>query len=176
METPRILAIDPGTRHMGVAVIQGDELLYYGVKSFKRKRPAYQLLKATRDVLLQLSRDYRPDILAYEKTFYVQQKTSALLHVQEIEIKRLGEAAKLKVIGYAPSHVRRVLCRDGRATKQAVADLLVRRFPELAGYRHRRDARSEQYWLNMFDAVAVAVVCADEIDTTESLGNRRRAA
>ncbi len=167
-KTPRILAIDPGTRHMGVAVIHGDDLLYYGVKSFKRKRPAYQLLKATRDVLLQLIRDFRPSILAYEKTFYVQQKSSALLHVQEIEIKRLAEAAKLKVVGYSPSHVRRVLCRDGRATKQAVANLLVERFPEVAGYRHSHEGQRERYWLNMFDAVAVAAVCAEEIDDQQS--------
>jgi len=26
---PRILAIDPGTRYMGVAVLEGTELIYY---------------------------------------------------------------------------------------------------------------------------------------------------
>src|SRR5437867_3294285 len=60
----RILAVDPGTRHMGVAIVQGEELLYYAVKSFKEKRPAYQLLKATRDLVLQLIEDYRPRVLA----------------------------------------------------------------------------------------------------------------
>lgn len=159
--TPRILAIDPGTRHMGVAVLAGPELIYYAVRDFKRKRPADELLRATRKALLALIAKYAPTVLAYEKTFYVQAKSSALLHVQEAEIARVAKVARLEVVGYSPAHVRKVLCRDGRATKQRVADLLTRRFPELAGYRHRGEPLREQYWLNMFDAVAVAAVCAD---------------
>lgn len=172
----RILAIDPGTRYMGVAVLDGNDLLYYGVKDFTGKRPADQLLRATRQAVLGLIADYRPTVLAYEKTFYVQQKHSALLHIQELEIARVGRVEKLRVIGYTPSHVRKVICRDGRATKYAVANVLTRRFPELAGYRSRDNLRREQYWLNMFDALAVAVVCADEFSATASGAKERHAA
>lgn len=133
-KVPRILAIDPGTRQMGVAIVDGSGLVYYGVKSFKKKRPADELLTATRQVVLRLIQDFRPTILAYEKIFYVQAKNSALLKVQEGEIKRVGHAAGLRVVGYGPSTVRKLLCRDGRATKRQVADLLARRFPELARY------------------------------------------
>ncbi len=158
MEGLRILGIDPGTRYMGVAVLHGEQLVHYGVKDLKRKRPADELLRATRDALLQLIRDYRPTVLAYENTFYVQQKSSALLHVQELEIKRVGKAEHLQVLGYSPSHLRKRLCGDGWATKYMVADLLAERFPELTGYRTKNEPRRERYWLNMFDAVAVAVV------------------
>lgn len=157
----RILALDPGTLYMGVAVLEGERLLYYGVRTFCRARPAERLFRATRLVVGQLIEQYQPAILAYEHTFYVQQQASAMLHIQEREIARLGRAEKLKVIGLSPAQVRRMLCQDGRATKQQVADLLVRRFPEIAGYRHRGEARREKYWLNMFDAVAVAVVAGD---------------
>ena len=161
---------------MGVAVLDGHDLHYYTVKDFHRQRPADQLLRATRTVILELIRRYRPEILAYEKTFYVQQKHSALLHVQELEIARVGRVEKLRVVGYTPSHVRKVICRDGRATKYAVANVLTRRFPELAGYRSRDSLRREQYWLNMFDALAVAVVCADEFSATASGAKARHAA
>jgi Holliday junction resolvasome RuvABC endonuclease subunit len=149
---------------MGVAVLQGRDLIYYGVKTFKTYRPAEQLLTATREALLGIIRTYRPTMLAYEKTFYVQQETSMLLQLQQQEIRRLGHAAKLTVIGYSPAHVRQVLCRDGWATKRMVADLLVGRFPQLAGYRYRDEPTREHYWLNMFDALAVAVVAAEEAD------------
>ena len=164
----RILAVDPGTRHMGVAIIQGEELLYYAVKSFKEKRPAYQLLIATRDALVQLIDDYRPRVLAYEKTFYVQQKSSAMLHVQEMEIARLGRTKGLVVIGHSPQHIRKILCRDGRATKEAVAAALTQRFPQLEGYRVTNAPRRAKYWHNMFDAVAVGVVCGEEARVSES--------
>lgn len=163
METSPILALDPGTRHMGVAVIQGRELLHYGVRDFRRRRPADQMIRATRKIIIDLAEGYQATVLAYEKTFYVQQKSSALLHVQEMEIARVGKALGLRVVGYSPAEVRKRLCDRGNATKQAVADLLIQRFPELTGYRHAREPRREEYWLNMFDAVAVAAVCADEM-------------
>lgn len=163
-EPQRILAIDPGTRYMGVAVLHQTALVYYAVKRFKQRRPADELIRATRAVLKQLIAEYQPDTLAYEKTFYVQAKSSAILHVQEIEIARLGRERGLHVVGYSPARVRRQLCDDGRATKQRVADLLAARFPELAPYRGGSPLR-EDYWLNMFDAIAVAVVCANEKHT-----------
>jgi hypothetical protein len=88
---------------------------------------AFPLLATVADLVER----YRPDVLAYEKTFYVQQKTAALLHVQEIEIARVGRSAGLAIVGYSPSHVRKVLCKDGRVTKQAVADRSIGLFPEL---------------------------------------------
>lgn len=160
---PRILAIDPGTRYMGVAVLDGPRLLYYGVKTFRGSWPADGLLHATRKAVLGLIVDHRPTVLAYEKTFYVQSQNSVLLQAQEAEIARLGRARGLRVVGYLPSHVRRLLCGYGRATKEDVADVLAGRFPELAEYRRSNDAVRERYWSNMFDAVAVAGVAAAEL-------------
>lgn len=167
MPSHRILAVDPGTHHMGVVVLDGTELIYYGVKSFGRKRPAEELLRATREAIEGLASVYHPSILAYEKTFYVQAKSSAILHVQEIEIARVGRAVGLRVTGYSPARIRSLLCRDGRATKQRVAEHLARRFPELRRYRGGSVLR-DHYWLNMFDAVAVAVVAADENEVERS--------
>lgn len=160
-ETPRILAVDPGTRYMGVAILDGSELVYYAVKDFTGKRPADGLLRATRQALRRLIAQYQPDVLAYEKAFYVQAKHSALLKVQEAEITRVGRAEGLRVIGYSPARVRKLLCRDGWATKERVADILTRRFPELARYRAHGEYQRRWYWFNMFDALAVAAVCAD---------------
>ncbi len=158
---PRILAIDPGTRYMGVAVLQGRDLIHYGVKDLRDQRPADELIRATRAVLHGLIRQHRPNVLAYEKTFYVQSKNSALLQVQEAEIKQTGRIAGLRVVGYSPARVRKLLVEDGQATKEAVADLLAGRFPELRPYHSDRRRR---YWLNMFDALAVAAVATEEMD------------
>ncbi len=159
----RVLAVDPGTRYMGVAVLDGTDLIYYGVKSFKGQRPAIRLLQATRAALHDLIERYEPSVLAYEKTFFVQAKASALLQVQEAEIKAVGKDAGLALAGYSPGRVRKLLCEDGKATKEKVAQVLARQFPELAGYRGPMSARRARYWLNMFDALAVAVVSAEEI-------------
>lgn len=148
---------------MGVAVLDGNDLVHYAVRSFRDKRPADELIRATRDAVNELIAAYQPSVLAYEKTFFVQSKNSALLHVQESEIKRVGRVAQLRVIGFAPTRVRSLLCSDGRATKMIVAKVLAERFPELEPYRVQANPIYQKYWLNMFDAVAVAVVSADAI-------------
>jgi len=157
----RILAIDPGTRYMGIAVLEGSELIYYGVNDFRRKRPSEALLRATRGALCRLIAEYRPNVLAYEQSFYVQSKNSVCLQAQEAEIKRVARMRGLKAVGYTPTTVRQLLCKDRWATKEEVADLLARRYPELLRYRNRGDWVSEKYWLHMFDAVAVGIVCAE---------------
>ena len=35
----RILAIDPGSREMGLVVLDNDEIIYFGVKILKKFRP-----------------------------------------------------------------------------------------------------------------------------------------
>lgn len=174
--SPTILAIDPGTHYMGVAVLTAPELVYYGVKRFKEHRPADALIRATRATLQQLIALHRPAILAYEKTFYVQAKRSALLHVQEAEITRVGRLAGLRAFGYAPTRVRSLLCQDGRATKLVVARVLVDRFPELGRYLGTGSASQDLYWLNMFDAIAVGVVCAEAIEGGPERNKREVAA
>jgi Holliday junction resolvasome RuvABC endonuclease subunit len=169
---PRILAVDPGTRLMGVAVLEDPRLIYYGVKSFRDKRPADALIRATRESLEELIARYHPDILAYEKTFYVQSKNSALLQVQESEIRRVGKIAGLRIMGYSPTRVRSLLCQDGRATKQIVARVLAERFPELDRYRVSSTPKQEKYWLNMFDAIAVGVVCTEEMSAAGNGGRQ----
>ncbi len=118
----------------------------------------------------------RPAVLAYEKTFYVQSKRSALLHVQEAEIMRVGRLAGLRVFGYPPTRVRSLLCQDGRATKRVVARHLADQFPELGRYLTTTSRRQETYWLNMFDAIAVGVVCSEAIECGPAKGDSRAAA
>jgi crossover junction endodeoxyribonuclease RuvC len=162
MEGERILAIDPGTRYLGLAVLDGSGLLYYAVRDFRLERLGDELIRATRAVLQQLMEQYRPTVLAYEKTFYVQSKNSALLQAQEAEIKRIGREAGLRLAGYSPAAVRRALCGDGRATKDDVAALIVRRFVDLERWPLPTAPARRRYWLNMFDAIAVGVVALEE--------------
>ena len=35
---PRTLAVDPGTRHIGIAVLQGSDLVYHGVVTMSYRR------------------------------------------------------------------------------------------------------------------------------------------
>ena len=150
---------------MGVAVLEVNDLRYYGVKELRRHRPIFKLARATRTVLDDLIEHHRPTLIAYEASVYTHQLASAMLHAVEREIRRSAKAADLKVVSYEPSYIRQILCGDPWATKQMVAAKLVERFPELAGYRSGQSPRSERYWLNMFDALAVAVTALSDSES-----------
>jgi Holliday junction resolvasome RuvABC endonuclease subunit len=167
---PRVLGIDPGTRLMGVAMLEGTQLIYYAVKELRRMRPAFQLKRATYDVIYELIARFEPDVLAYETSYYVQQQGSLLLRAHEREIQRCAAAAKVRTVAYSPLYVRQRLCADAYSTKHMVAAALVEQFPELAGYRTNQTPRGERYWLNMFDALAVAVVAAREFKYDPNAG------
>ena len=92
----KILAIDPGTREMGVALLEGEKLIHYGVKAIKRKRSPHETLKEGRKVVLRLINDYRPDVLVVEKTFFANNRNSSLLNVFVDEIKAIGKRKGLR--------------------------------------------------------------------------------
>jgi crossover junction endodeoxyribonuclease RuvC len=154
----KILAIDPGTREMGVALLDGKTLLYYGVKTIRGQRNPAEVLRRIQEITGGLIERFRPDCLAIEKMALIQ-KSASLLVVSAEEIKATARQHGLPVYEYAPTTVRKVICSGGRATKQETANVIARRFPELRSYLEQKTKWETLYYANMFDAVALAV-CA----------------
>lgn len=161
-EKHRILAIDPGTREMGVAVLEKGALVYHGVLAFPKLPSPQARLKQARDAVAQLIRDFRPTVLAVEKTFIGRNRSAALLNVLTDEIVSLAKRKEIAVVSLAPNVVKKAAAGDGWATKEDVASAVAARFPELRAYLapDRKWKRDRQ--LNMIDAVALAIACCDE--------------
>ena len=158
----RILAIDPGTRDIGFALFDRGELVHYGVKTIRRQRKSsHQKLKDGRKIVLRLINDFRPQTLVVEKTFFANNRNSALLNVFADEIKAVGKRKGLQVQSLAANSVRKMLCGNGRATKDDVARELVDRYPELRPYLTSDRRWKERYHRNMFDAVALGMVTSN---------------
>jgi Holliday junction resolvasome RuvABC endonuclease subunit len=72
----KILAIDPGTKEMGIALLErfgvsgssdyknGGKLVYHGVKVIPIEKSPNEKLKEGREIILRLIKDYKPNILA----------------------------------------------------------------------------------------------------------------
>jgi Holliday junction resolvasome RuvABC endonuclease subunit len=159
---PNILAIDPGTKEIGVAVLTGLELRYFGVKTIRRRQSPQTVLGEAARHITALINEYEPESLAIEKTFLIQ-KNAALLNVVAAEIKHTARRRGLTIYEYAPTEVRKFICQSGKATKRETAQRICERYPELARYLTRPTKWEEMYWANMFDAVAVGVTCLHEI-------------
>ncbi|MCD6318850.1 crossover junction endodeoxyribonuclease RuvC, partial [Candidatus Aerophobetes bacterium] len=130
----RILAIDPGTRHMGYAFLDKGRLLYYGVKIIEKGRSPSETLREGRKIVLRLINDLKPNILAVEKAFISNNKSASLLNVFFDEIKAVGKRKGLKVVCFAPSTVKKHIAKNGWAKKKEVAKALCSKYPELKVY------------------------------------------
>lgn len=159
---PKILAIDPGTKEIGFAVLSGVDLCYYGVKTIKHRQPPQVLLAEITRQIDALIEDHRPEVLAIERTFLVH-KSAALLNVAAAEIKRAARQRGLIVYERAPVSVRTTICRDGAGTKRETARRVAELFPELARLLKQPTKWEEIYWSHLFDAVAIGWVCLQEM-------------
>ena len=154
----RILAIDPGTRHMGIAVLDSGRLVYHGVESIPKIRSPHETLKVGRKTVLRFINDFRPDILAIEKTFFANNRNSALLNVFADEIQAVGKRKGLTVRAFAPSVVKKAVCGNGWAKKDEVAKAVVRNYPELKVYLGQDRKWKSRFHSNRFDAIAVGIM------------------
>src|SRR5207244_335943 len=104
----RILAIDPGTREMGFAVLEGGALLYHGVEVFKGIRRRRKTLNEGRSKILRLVRDFRPQIVAVEGTSFVWCPNATIINAFTADIVAVARRQRLSVAHFAPSTVKKV--------------------------------------------------------------------
>ena len=156
----RVLTIDPGTREMGFAFLEDGKPIYYGVKIIKKRGSPHETLNEGRKIVLRLIKDCKPNILVYEKSFFYNNRSAALLNTLVDEIKMIGKRKGLEVWGFAPTTVKKAICGYGRASKKEVARVIVSKYPELKVFLTQDRAWKEEYHQNMFDAVALGMMLA----------------
>lgn len=158
MPAPRILALDPGTRAMGYALLEGDQLVYQGVKVFPRDVAPHEQLAQYLEGVASLIVNARPRVLAVERTLVAKSARMALLNTFALEIERLGRKRRLKVLSFAPNTVKKFVTGSGTASKEKVAEMLIYRYPELRAYLIHESCWKRRHHENMFDALAVGLL------------------
>jgi Holliday junction resolvasome RuvABC endonuclease subunit len=160
-----ILGIDPGTKEMGLAVLRGSELRYFGVRTLRNGTRPHDIIGQARRIVLAAIEKHQPQVVAIEKPFNLPTKRSHLLNVIDQELRARAEELGLAVVGLSPEEIRRRVTGNPWATKINVAEHLARHgFDQLATLIPKRPARAAlglspraKYWLHMFDALAIAV-------------------
>jgi len=156
----RILAIDPGTRLMGVAFLDKGQLIYHGVKLIKKGRSPNDNLQFARRIILRLIKDFKPNLVVVENAFFARNRKAYLLNVLIDEIKAIARRKKLRLVSYAPSTLKKFITGNGWASKDGVARVVVSKYPELKVYLTQDRDWKERFHQNMFDAVALAIMAA----------------
>jgi crossover junction endodeoxyribonuclease RuvC len=158
----RILAIDPGTRWMGVAFLENDQLIYHGVKVIKKGSSPNDNLQNARRIILRLIKDFRPNTIVIENAFFKNNRKAYLLSVFIDEIKAIAKRKQINLVSCSPSTVKKFICGNGWASKDQVARSVVAKYPELRVYLTQDKAWKERFHCNMFDAVALGIMAETE--------------
>ncbi len=153
----RIMAVDPGTQYLGIAILEGEKLIWYGVRTF----PSHDVRSQIKQYLTSLLQKYQPTVLVVEEPFYAQSLLSDNLKKLTREIKTWGKWKGLAVRSYPPPTVKAFFCRD-RKTKQSLAEAMIERYPFLGRYLTNLPWRRE-YWFHVFDAVGLGLMCVHKM-------------
>lgn len=156
MKTTRnsVLAIDPGTREMGFAFFHGDELEDYGVKDIRYVAGADDVFEAVQIVTGRLIRQKRPRAMAIEKNNFSQIRQNLRLMLAIAKMKSVAQRYRVRTFEFDPRTIRKVVCKDGNATKRELARIIAARYPETLVYLESNRRWRERYYQNAFDAIA----------------------
>lgn len=154
---PRILGLAPSTRGFGFALLEGlDTLVDWGVKSITGDKNNGSIAKVQK-----LIAHYEPDVIVLENVLTEPFRRSTRIRTLVKRIVAMSEKRGVTVLLVSRERVRQAFFVDGQGTKYALAEILAKKFPEELGFRlppKRRPWMSEDYRMDIFDAVALVLV------------------
>lgn len=151
-----ILAIDPGLRDLGYAVLRRQRLITSGVLGLRRVPKAARLATARKHMSTWL-RTHQPSAVVVEKTYRHPVPWLDELHGLSRSARNLATRRHADFATYSPQRVRSTVAGNGKAKKPEVALAVAHRFPSLRVYLTQDRRWKELYWQNMFDAIALAL-------------------
>lgn len=174
MTTPHtLLAIDPGIREIGVALLRTDQLEHYQVKSLRRPRPGQTRLAVLERVVTRLIDEWGPHHVAIATAQpYVGADTVGFAKVLQT-LETLLERRGVPTSRIAWDAVKRVVMSDASATKWMVARTVCAQYPHLARRLPTPGGRPERYALRMFSAVATGMAFLKMMDAVTNSTNAR---
>mgnify|MGYP005850104709 CR=1 FL=1 len=163
----KVLGIDPGTQVTGYGIIlrENNRLIavQYGTIRPPVAAPLSKRYKIIFDGIQQIIKDFSPDVIAVESSFYLQNMASAMKLSQVRGVVLLAASqANLDIYEYAPRRVKQAVCGRGGATKQQVQKM-VQTLLALDRLPTPADAS---------DALAVAICHIQSINSPKPAGRR----
>lgn len=164
-----ILAINPGSRYLGVAVLKGTELKEWKIKSI-RGESIEEKIKSVESILTNLIDSFTPQIIVL-KALHPSRSSRNLSQIVTTIVKIVQER-KVKLHEYSLSHVKHVLLQKKRGNKKELAEFVVTRYPVLFHILNKEKQRKNVYYIRMFEAVGLIIAYFYHIEEQLSLNTR----
>lgn len=149
-----IIGINPGTRYLGIAVLDGSELLDWRIKALEGKWSEKKIKKAV-EILSEVYDQYSPNVLVLKK-LHPSRRTDNLEKLTN-KIKDFVRRKGLKVYQYPIKEIEKVLTEGGKQNKRNLFQAIVMSYPELHQYIFNEKNHRNPYYFRALEAVALAV-------------------
>lgn len=158
-QPPCVLSLAPVTRGVGFAVLEGETLVNWGVKTMTGIAKNAQLIRRVEELI----RHYQPDIVTTEATDAKHSRRAPRIRALTRQIAKVCAAHEVKLKLYSQERIRRAFFAGGIGTKHELAALIANRFPQELGPLlppKRKLWDSENYRMAFFEAVALVLMPA----------------
>jgi hypothetical protein len=158
----KILAINPGTRYLGIAVFIGTDLRYWAMKIVKGK--------SIKDCIMRYVNQYGINVISIKK-LHASRSSKALNKIVG-QIKNLAAMGKVILDEYSINELKEKLLSEARGNKQLLMKEISVRYPFLFSDFQRESNHKNSYLIRMFEAVALGTACFEDIDTRKKGRNK----
>ncbi len=149
------MAVNPGTKYMGVAVFQAPDLVYWNVRVLKGKW-SLKKMKSVESTLLTLINRYRVNLLVL-KRLHLSRSSSNLDYLAR-SIANLACRERVMLHLYSLDSLKDQLSAGARINKMSIASLVASRYPFLGKELEREKKHKHPYYVRMFEAIAAGMV------------------
>jgi len=157
----KILAINPGTRYLGIAIFKGAELRDWAVKVAEGKW-SNEKAKKINKIILSLINEYNPNILAIKKISPCRSSTN--LKRLTSKIKNLARRKGLMIYQYSIGDLKAFFSPKNNIDKKKLAVIVTKVYPSLCHELEKENSNRNSYHIRMFEAVALGLVCSSKLD------------
>jgi hypothetical protein len=155
-----ILVVNPGTKYLGLAVFEGPDLVYWGIKVLEG-RWSKEKLRKTEIIVLDL-------VEYYTITKIIQKqlnpaRSSKNLNRLAIAIEQIAEANEVGHQSYILKELKETLAPGMRTNKMDIAGLVAARYRFLIPLLDKERKKKHPYFIRMFEAIAAGMVVQDHL-------------
>jgi hypothetical protein len=157
----KILAINPGSKYFGIAFFKKSNLQYWGIKVFKGKHSEKKTTKI-KMVLSDFINRYGPNVLVIKRLHH--SRTSKNLNQVVMKIKELSRRKGLRVCRYSLKDLKDYFSLGIKISKREMAELVAAQYPFLTHTFEKEKRNKNPYFIRMFEAIALGIVCFNQLD------------
>jgi hypothetical protein len=156
-EQLNVLAINPGSRYLGIAVFVGTELRDWAVKLVRRER--------IQALMSEYIDQYGIHVIALKK--FHPSRTSRDLRSIISSMERIAKKDGLILREYSIDEVEGALLPQKRKNKRLLMEEIVVRYPFLMNELQQEEKNKNPYLIRMFETVGIGSVCLSQLDISK---------